>query len=265
MSYVKLARVAMAALVIVAAFGAATPTRDASAANGLIWISFRGVNLMALSPDADAEFDIEPVEGRQAISRLQSALRMLLDASPFAEAALQSLRERGDVFLVYDPGYPTKPTPDVLGERLAKFRPSLFDNADELTDGVAIPLVVGRYLIKWPRRQLAAVLAREVFGYGGQHAEGRRASMTERDARCEAGLYGEKAHQDLGSNKRSGLMVRFRQELEWRWCSGFKQYIHQRQPAQTALWKQLNPDIPSLLALFADYVSATDYPVAHSD
>ena len=265
MLYVKLARVAMAALVILAAFGVASPTQDAAAANGLIWVSFRGVNLMALSPESDAEFDIDLVEGGRAVGRLQAALGMLLDASPFAEAALRSLQERGDIFLVYDPGYPTKPTVDVLGERLAKFRPNLFDNANKLTDGVAIPVVVGRYLIKWPRKMLAAVLAREVFGYGAQHADGRRVSIAERDARCEAGLYGEKAHQDLGSNKRSGLMVRFRQELEWRWCAGFKQYIHQRQPAQVALWKQLNPDIPRLLALFADYVSAPEYPGARSD
>ena len=60
-------------------------------------------------------------------------------------------------------------------------------------------------------------------------------------------------------------MVRFRQELEWRWCSGFKQYIHRRNPAQMALWKQLNPDIPKLLALFADYVSSPDYLAASND
>ncbi len=265
MLYVKLARMAIAVLVILAAFGVASPTQDAAAANGFIWVSFRGVNLMALSPRSDAEFDVELVEGARAIGRLQAALGMLLDASPFAEAALRSLQERGDVFLVYDPGYPTEPTIDVLGERLAKFRPNLFDNADELTDGIAIPVVVGRYLIKWPRKMLAAVLAREVFGYGAQHADGRRVSIAKPDARCEAGLYGEKAHQDLGSNKRSGLTVRFRQELEWRWCSGFKQYIHQRQPAQLALWKQLNPDIPRLLALFSDYISAPDYRRARSD
>ena len=190
---------------------------------------------------------------------------MLLEASPFAETALQSLQERGDVFLVYDPGYPTGPTVDVLGERLAKFRPDLFDNADELTDSTPIPVVIGRYLIKWPRKQIAAVLAREVFGFGAQHADGRSVTIDERDAKCEAGLYGEKAHQDLGSNKRSGLMVRIRQELEWRWCSGFKQYIHRRRPEQMALWKQLNPDIPKLLALFSDYVSAPEYLAASND
>jgi hypothetical protein len=265
MYFVKLVRMAIAVLVILTAFGAASPTRDASAANGLIWVSYRGVNLMALAPQADTEFDVKLVAGGQAVSRLLAALQMLLDTSPFAEAALQSLQERGDVFLVYDPGYPTKPTVDVLGERLAKFRPNLFDNADELTDSTPIPVVIGRYLIKWPRKQIAAVLAREVFGYGAQHADGRSVTIADRDARCEAGLYGEKAHQDLGSNKRSGLMVRIRQELEWRWCSGFKQFIHRRQPAEMALWKQLNPDIPRLLALFSDYVSAPDYPAAQSD
>jgi len=32
-----------------------------------------------------------------------------------------------------------------------------------------------------------------------------------------------------------------------------------------ALWKQLNPDIPRLLALFSDYVSAPDYRAVGSD
>ena len=91
MLYVKLARMAIAVLVILAAFGVASPTQDAAAANGLIWVSFRGVNLMALSPRSDAEFDVELVEGARAIGRLQAALGMLLDASPFAEAALRSL------------------------------------------------------------------------------------------------------------------------------------------------------------------------------
>ena len=52
MFFVKLARMAIAVMVILVAFGAASPTQNASAANGLIWVSYRGVNLMALAPSS---------------------------------------------------------------------------------------------------------------------------------------------------------------------------------------------------------------------
>ena len=37
----------------------------------------------------------------------------------------------------------------------------------------------------------------------------------------------------------------------------FKRYMKKHRPVQMALWKELNPDVPQLLDIFADYVAAT--------
>ena len=95
-----------------------------------------------------------------------------------------------------------------------------------------------------------------MVGNGMQHLEGRLETMAELDANCEAALYQEMAHQELGMNKHEGLQVRFRQQLEWLWCVDFKRYMMKHRPVQMALWKELNPDVPQLLDIFADYVAA---------
>ena len=242
------------------AFGGTTLSTDAAAANGLAWIEHRGVNLMALDPVAGASFDVDVVDKARALGKLRAALDTLLDRSPLNAAAIGKLKRKGDVFIVYDPGYPKKPSPDILGARLAQFRTDLFDNAAELTDGIAFAVVIGRYLVKWPSDEIAAMLAQEIVGHGTQHRAGRFETMNRRDASCEAGLYKEKAHQDFDFNKHAALRVKFRQTLEWHWCSDFKRYMKARAPERMALWKTLNPDVPALLAIFADYVA--EGPVA---
>ncbi len=252
---VQTARAAALALALVVS-SAMLHAPSAVAGNGLIWVTYKDVNLMALSPAADAEFDIKVVRGTKVLSRLRAALNTLIESSPLSATVLEALRDKGDVFIVYDPSFPKSDMNNVLDEKLAKFRPDLFDNADELTDGIAFPVVIGRYLAKWPRNEIAAVLASEMIGHGIQHLEGRLETMGEMDAKCEAGLYKEQVHQDLGFDKHSSLRVKFRQNLEWRWCTDFKRYMKAQRPAQMALWKQLNPNVPKLLAEFADYVAA---------
>ena len=245
---------------VLVGLGAVVLPVAAGAANGIAWIKHRGVNLMALEPIAGSTFDVEIVGKSKALGKLRAALDTLLDRSPLNASAIAKLKRKGGVFIVYDPGYPKKPSPDVLGAQLAEFRPDLFDNAAELTDGTAFAVVIGRYLVKWPTDEVAAMLAQEIVGHGMQHREGRFETMNQRDARCEAGLYKEKAHQDFGFNKHAALRVKFRQGLEWHWCSDFKRYIKARAPESMALWKTLNPDVPALLAVFADYVA--EGPVA---
>jgi|GEM_PF-1588793 len=259
-SYSLRAATAAALAFFLVALGAAALSTDAAAANGLAWIKHRGVNLMALDPLAGASFDVDVAGRSRALGKLRAALDTLLDRSPLNAAAIGKLKLKGDVFIVYDPGYPKVPSPDILGAQLAEFRTDLFDNAAELTDGIAFAVVIGRYLIKWPSDEVAAMLAQEIVGHGMQHREGRFETMNEQDARCEAGLYREKAHQDFGFNKRAALHVKFRQALEWQWCSNFKRYMKARVPERMALWQTLNPDVPALLAVFADYV--VEGPVA---
>ena len=252
---VQTARAAALALALVVV-SAVLHAPSAVAGNGLIWVTYKNVNLMALSPADDTQFDIKIVRGSKALSRLRAALNTLIESSPLSATVLEALQDKGDVFIVYDPGFPKSDMNVVLGDKLAEFRPDLFDNANELTDGIAFPVVIGRYLAKWPRNEIAAVLASEMIGHGIQHLEGRLATMGEMDAKCEAGLYKEQVHQDLGFDKHSSLRVKFRQDLEWRWCTDFKRYMKAQRPTQMTLWKQLNPNIPMLLAEFADYVAA---------
>ena len=74
--------------------------------------------------------------------------------------------------------------------------------------------MVGRYGAKWPARELAAVLAHELVGHGMQQYRGRMEHVRTIDLECEAYLYEEQAYQDLGLDKRSSEMIKFRQALE---------------------------------------------------
>ena len=200
-------------------------TSSAFTSERFIWVKYRGVNLMVVPPKKGAEFDVDVIGGRTALRRLRAAVSKLIRSAPFSAAKLKLLQEKGDVFFVYDPSYPKQTGVDGQGENLAQFRPNLFDNVSDLTDGIAFPVVVGRYLIKWSSDEFAAVLADKMVGNGMQHLEGRLETMAELDANCEAALYQEMAHQELGMNKHAGLQVRFRQQLEWLWCVDFKRYI----------------------------------------
>ena len=102
---VQTARAAALALALVVV-SATLHAPSAVAGNGLIWVSYKDVNLMALSPADDAEFDIKVVRGTKAISRLRAALNTLVESSPLSATVLDALRDKGDVFIVYDPGFP---------------------------------------------------------------------------------------------------------------------------------------------------------------
>jgi hypothetical protein len=93
-----------------------------------------------------------------------------------------------------------------------------------------------------------------------QYLSGRLGKMSELDSECQAYLYQEIAQQDLGMDKHSRLMVRFRRALEGRWCLPFKQYMRKYAPEKMALWETLNPDVPRLLAIFEDYQRSAGTP-----
>ena len=129
-------KVIVAALTLAILVGV-SHTSSALAAERFIWVKFRGVNLMVLPPKPGTTFDVDVVVGRKALRQLRSAVSMLIRTAPFSAAKLKMLQENGDIFFVYDPSYPNKAAEDGQGENLAQFRPNLFDNADELTDGIA--------------------------------------------------------------------------------------------------------------------------------
>ena len=138
---------------------------------------------------------------------------------------------------------------------MAVFNTGLSGSFGSNSGSLVFPVVISRYLAKWPRDRVAAALAHELVGHGIQYLEGRLGGMGPRDRECEANLYTEMAFQDLGEDKRSRFMTGFRQSLEWLWCKDFKDYMAAYAPDSTSLWKTLNPDVPELIAIFEQYVA----------
>ena len=215
----------------------------------------RDATLMAIAPPPGIGFDIAVPDDRAAIARLGAALDALYEASPYSAAAIAKLARHGEVVIVFDPAHPPQVVSNFTGVVLATFDANLFGDADDVSTR-RFPVIVGRYLIKRSRQELAAVLAHELVGHGMQFLEGRMGEMDEADRECEANLYKEQAFQDFGADKRSTAMVSFRQQLEWRWCAAFKRYMAAETPSKMALWRRLNPDVPGLLEIFDDYLAA---------
>ena len=218
---------------------------------------YRDATLMAAAPQAGAEFDIEVPDDAAAIARLGAALDALYEASPYSAAAIARLARHGEIAIVFDPAHPPNVLSNFTGVVLATFDSNLFGDADDASTR-RFPVIVGRYLIKRSREELAAVLAHELVGHGIQFLEGRMGKMDETDRECEANLYKEQAFQDFGADKRATDMVNFRQQLEWRWCAAFKRYMAAETPGKMALWRRLNPDVPRLLEIFDDYLTARE-------
>ena len=209
----------------------------------------------AVVPQAGVAFDIEVPDDADAIARLAAALDALYEASPYSAAAIEKLARHGQVAIVFDPAHPPQVVSNFTGVVLATFDSNLFGDADDPSTR-RFPVVVGRYLIKRSREELAAVLAHELVGHGVQFLEGRIDGMDETDLECEANLYKEQAFQDFGADKHATDMVTFRQQLEWRWCAAFKRYMAAETPDKMALWRRLNPDVPGLLEVFGVYLAA---------
>lgn len=221
-----------------------------------------GIELVARSVPVDADYEIGIIDPETGLANLRAALDILMSRSPTSAAAIDELVRGGSVTIVYDPRFP-RPTAGFSGLRLAAFR---YDGDADPTTPKRFPVVVGRHGVKWAPDALAFIIAHELVGHGLQHLRGRLGFMRELDSECEAYLYQEIAHQELGLDKRSREMIQFRNALERRWCSDFRRYLAAREPTAMTLWKTLDPDVPAILAAFERYV-AVSYPgviVAHA-
>ena len=89
-----------------------------------------------------------------------------------------------------------------------------------------------------------------------QYSRGRLIGLRELDAECEAWLYELNAYQDFKVDKFSREMIEFRQELEEFNCDDFKRYMRDHRPSEMKLWDDLDVDVPRLLDIFEDYVTA---------
>ncbi len=209
-----------------------------------------GIELYGALPPKGAKFDVPILSDRDAVVAMKKAVSALIAGSPLNAKAIGTLKANGRVIVIYDPAFPKERETEF---EVAAYYPHFYD--PDGTGGRDFLVVVGRHGIKWPTRELAAVLAHELAGHAMQRLRGQFESMRGLDRECQAELYQEQAIQDLRVSKGSPFMVSFRRDLEQRYCSDFKRYQAMRQPSALRLWNARNPNVPRLLASFRDYLT----------
>ena len=210
----------------------------------------RGVIFGAFRAQAGADLDTPPVPMAQAIRHLQDAHDLLFAKSQASAAAIDRLKQAGEVLIIYDPAFPERA---LTNRTIAAFFPDYLKDRSAAHTSL---VVVGRYGIHWPVDELAVVLAHELLGHGIQHLEGRIWSARVLDIECEAFLWTERAYQDLAVDKRQRSVIDMRRTIERHWCAGFIRWSATHQPAINVLWKTEDPDIDALTAGFARYAES---------
>jgi len=211
----------------------------------------RGIRLEAVLNGAAATPSVDqaqPVAPDAALDRLREALDRIYDGSPLSASKIELLKRNGRVVLIFDPAFPKERMASVT---IAAFFPDYFQHQGNMEDFV---VVVGRYGIKWPRDQLAAIIVHELVGHGLQHLRGRTGLDRKIDRECEARLYEEAAYQDFRMPRATPQMIRFRQDMERNWCADFRLFMRRHEPQSMTLWNYGTPKIPELLALFEEYL-----------
>ena len=252
------ARTLAGGLVLAVLGGGVVATGAAAQDQASVRRTHKDVSLMSLPPKKGAEYDVKPIDASAALDRMAEALDLVYGSIAFGMAKIETLKRNGVVVLAYDPNYPD-PKSSMSTVRVAAFLPHYLEKAGQ-GRGKNFVAIVSRYGIKWPARELAAVLVHELVGHGMQHLEERLEKMRNVDLECESWLYEELAYQKLGFDKSSREMIEFRQELEGvgfvdGYCSDFKRYMRKNAASSVGLWESLNPDVPGLLTVFQDYVA----------
>lgn len=208
-----------------------------------------GINIVAMPLPPDNTFDIEIRSQTDAVDALKTAIDLIYEKSKFSVAAFERLKRAGKVTVVYDPEFPKEQFSSVT---IAAFFPDFFQKQGNLKEFL---VVVGRYGIKWQLEKLAAVIVHELGGHGYQHLRGRTNTDRKIDRECEAQLYEEAALQDFNVKRSTSDMVRFRREMQTNWCSDFRRYMRDRDPALMDLWNFGKPNVPKVLDIFEDYLT----------
>ncbi len=212
---------------------------------------YKGIRLAGNPAEPGVDYGIKLVSPRRGLENLRKAFDLIYRKSPFSVAAIETLKENGNVTVVYSPRLPQTRGGYLLA---AVFLPDFFKRGDDKRGGKDFVVVVGPLGIKWPTPELAMVLVHELVGHGMQKLRGRMDYIRELDLECAANLYAEKFYQDIGIDKRTTEVIKFRRSLEEHWCSDFKRYMREKTPSLTKTWDVLNPDVPRLLEAFDGYV-----------
>ena len=219
-------------------------------------VQSRGITITAWPPAPDDRFDVTLLPAAEGVQRLRDAVEEIFRRAPGSARAIATLTADGPVTITYHP-HTVSDSSRLNTMNIALFvpdhgRPGLGENARSYL------VIVNQHGIKWPLRELAAVLVHELAGHGMQHYRGRLAALRSLDRECEAYLYEERAYQELGFGKDTREMVQFRKTLENRYCSDFKTHMRRVSPSKMTLWDRRNLDVAALLAVFSDYVAGMD-------
>ena len=227
---------------------AGTIINDPSMTTGMAFSDYNGISLIGLAPPNGATFDVSIVAPAAALKILTKALTLIENESAFSKSQIQRLIKAGPVNIVYDPRYPNKMT-NMASVQVALFSPHHYKRAKKLN----FLVIVSRHGIKWPIRELAAVMVHELVGHGIQHLNNRWGEMRLIDMECEAWLYEEMAYQSLKMDKFSSVMIEFKKQLE-KQCASFLRHLRKNDPKGAKLWEVLNPNVPELLKHFEPYL-----------
>jgi hypothetical protein len=212
---------------------------------------FNGISLIGLTPSTGESFDVPIVSAKKALNIIKQALALIEINSPFSKSQIELLKKNGPVIIVYDPRYPDK-LPSMSSVKIALFSPYFYNHKNNDTKGYTFLIIVSRHGVKWPAKELAAVMVHELVGHGIQHLNDSWGKMRLIDMECEAWLYEEMAYQNLKMDKFSNEMIDFKKQLEQQ-CYSFLNYLRGHDPKGAALWDNLSPDVPKLLKHFAGY------------
>lgn len=219
--------------------------------SALTLAEFNGISLIGLTPPAGQSFDVPIVAANKALTIIKQALALIDANSPFSKSQIQRLKNTGPVIIVYDPRYPDKLS-SMSSVKIALFSPYFYNPKKSDAKGPTFLIIVSRHGVKWPVKELAAVMVHELVGHGIQHLNNSWGKMRLIDMECEAWLYEEMAYQNLKMDKFSNEMIDFKKQLE-KQCRNFLRYLRGHDPKGAALWESLNPDVPKLLKHFAGY------------
>ena len=247
---IKSVRLVLAALTAAAVW---STSAGAEKARDAVVEIHNGINLIGLAPPEGEPFDVPIMAVDESLGRLKGALDLIMRSSPLNAERVETLKQHGEVSIVYDPQYPFRKrhmSTLEVAVFLPKFSAPATDGGRARRDSLVL---VGRHGIKWPRAELAAVLVHELAGHGMQHLSGRSEVMRNMDMECEAWLLQELAHQDFGLNKLAQPMVRFQKELA-QVCRNFVRHLETDEPTGNTLWNRLSPDVPALLTMFEVYL-----------
>jgi len=225
----------------------------ASAADNWREETYRGIYLRVMPAKPGVKSDISLVSSNEAMATVRVALDLIYQRSKFNAKTLDRLKLQGDVVIVYDPAFPKRALNNIT---LAAFLPNFFEPAHGAPGDKVFVAILGRYIIKHTPEEIAAEgIVHELVGHGVQHLYGRLDGGNGLNVECEASLYEFLAFQDLGVDKFTNYMVRFRRELEKRHCDDFKRYMRKNQPQHMPLWDERDVDVIKILSIFDTYVA----------